>query len=109
MKEKKTCYTISEKGIAILAAVQSGLMPEIKAGELKGYDDKLFLKFWDQFTALREEQFEKSEPKNDRVLAGEKTKQTKKRNYDAHNFEKYIVTALYLIAFQLALMLFKLG
>lgn len=109
MKEKKTCYTLSEKGIAILAAVDSGLMPKIKVGEVEGYDDELFLKFWEQFTALRKEQFEKIEPKNDRVLAGEKTKQTKKRNYDAHNFEKYIVSALYLIAFQLALMLFKLG
>lgn len=109
MKEKKTCYTISEKGIAILAAVQSGLVPKIKVGEVEGYDNELFLKFWDLFTTSREEQFEKIEPKNDRILAGEKTKQTKKCNYDAHNFEKYIVAALYLIAFQLALMLFKLG
>lgn len=53
---KAKSYRISLKGLALVAAIETGLLPEIeKDGEL-GYDDELFGRFWDMYNKLAEEQ-----------------------------------------------------
>ena len=42
-------YRISPKGLALLAAVETGLLPEIEVDGVRGYDDVLFTRFWDCF------------------------------------------------------------
>lgn len=46
----------TEKGIAVVAAIESGLMPEVKGG----WDDTAFNEFWDMFVKMRRIQNEKS-------------------------------------------------
>lgn len=40
---EQPAYTVSEKGIALLAAIESGLLPMTE----EGADDVLFNRFWD--------------------------------------------------------------
>lgn len=48
-KKMKTDFRLTEKGIAIMAAVESGLLPKVE----EGWDDTVFLKFWELFCAMR--------------------------------------------------------
>lgn len=42
---KKESFTITPKGIAVLAAIDAGLCPEVDGG----YDTEAFEKFWQQY------------------------------------------------------------
>lgn len=47
---------LSLKGLALIAAVETGLLPEIERDGETGYDDELFSRFWDMYNKLAEEQ-----------------------------------------------------
>lgn len=43
---------LSLKGCALIAAVESGLLPEIERDGVTGYDDELFSRFWAMYNEL---------------------------------------------------------
>ena len=47
---------LSLKGCALIAAVESGLLPEIERDGQVGYDEVLFNRFWDMYNELAEEE-----------------------------------------------------
>lgn len=47
---------LSLKGCALIAAVESGLLPEIERDVQVGYDEVLFNRFWDMYNELAEEE-----------------------------------------------------
>ena len=55
-KRQETHYRISLKGLALIAAIETGLLPEIERDGELGYDDELFGRFWDMYNKLAEEQ-----------------------------------------------------
>lgn len=55
MRNKKR-MRLSLKGCALIAAVESGLLPEIERDGQVGYDDVLFNRFWDMYNELAEEE-----------------------------------------------------
>ena len=42
---------ITAKGEALIAAIETGLLPEIEKDGVRGYDDELFSRFWHEFVA----------------------------------------------------------
>ena len=38
------------KGLALIAAIETGLLPEIERDGVVGYDTDLFNRFWDAFS-----------------------------------------------------------
>ena len=47
---------LSLKGCALIAAVETGILPEIERDGQVGYDDELFDRFWEMYNKLAEEQ-----------------------------------------------------
>ena len=48
--ENGKVYRLSAKGAAFIAAVESGLLPEICVNGERGYDGELFERFWCMYT-----------------------------------------------------------
>lgn len=46
---------ITLKGIALIAAVETGLLPEIEINGQQGYDTARFERFWQYYNKLAEE------------------------------------------------------
>ncbi len=51
---ERAAMRISLKGLAMLAAVDSGLLPEIEIDGKRGYNALLFNKFWAKFITFAE-------------------------------------------------------
>ncbi len=47
---------LSLRGLALIAAIETGLLPEIERDGEAGYDDELFNRFWDAYSKSVEEQ-----------------------------------------------------
>lgn len=45
---EKTSYLLTEKGIATVAAIESGLLPKVDGG----WDNTAFLRFWELFCTI---------------------------------------------------------
>ena len=63
-KEKIQPFRIPVKGIAFLAAVESGILPEVEENGEHGYDCDLFEKFWSLFTNGLKENSKAKKSKN---------------------------------------------
>lgn len=48
-KKPKRYFRITLKGIALVAAIETGLLPEIEKDGKRGYDNELFNRFWDEY------------------------------------------------------------
>ncbi len=42
------------KGAALIAAIETGFLPEIEQDGAEGYDEALFNRFWDSYTEMAE-------------------------------------------------------
>ena len=57
---------LTHKGLALIAAIETGLLPEIERDGIIGYDDELFSRFWNKYNALVEEQYQPLRKKGER-------------------------------------------
>lgn len=55
MEKKKASHRITLKGLALIAAIETGLLPEIEKDGQRGYDEELFGRFWAKYNELAEE------------------------------------------------------
>ena len=56
MGKKQQAMKITLKGLALIAAIETGLLPEIERDGVVGYDEELFGRFWTKYTTLAQEQ-----------------------------------------------------
>lgn len=61
------------KGLALIAAIETGLLPEIERDGVVGYDTDLFNRFWDAFSKSVEKAPQAPFDKKRAYRAGQRT------------------------------------